>query len=160
MNHPGRGALLLLVTIVGAAVVGLSAFSASASTDGHLYIGINLHFTGPDTTAGTFVMSGEVEDAGTSHVEHLSLVPIGSTDMARLSGDQTYVGAKGTIVTHFEGHAFPLSSTHQVGRGRIEIVSGTGAYAGVEGHATFLIVVDVGSNQLIGTARGSVAGNG
>jgi hypothetical protein len=158
MHHPGRAVLLLVATAIGIAVLGLAAFGASASTDEHLYIGMNLHFTGPDTTAGTFVMSGEVEDAGTSHVGNLSLVPIGNTDMARLSGDQTYVGAKGTIVTHFDGHAFPLSSTHQVGRGRVEIISGTGAYAGVRGRATFLIVVDVGSNQLIGTAQGSVTG--
>jgi hypothetical protein len=115
--------------------------------------------TGPDTTAGTFVMSGALEDSGTSHVEHISVVPIGNTDTARLSGDQTYVGQKGTIVTHFEGKAFPLSSPHQVGRGRIEIVSGTGAYAGLSGHANFLIVVDAVSNQLIGTAEGSVPGD-
>jgi hypothetical protein len=159
MTRPGRGALLLLATVVGTAVVGLSALGASASADERLYIGINLHFTGPDTTAGTFVMSGEIGDAGTSHVENLSLVPIAGTDMARLSGDQTYVGGNGTIVTHFEGRAFPLSSPHQVGRGRIEIVSGTGAYAGLKGHAKFLIVVDAGSNQLIGNAAGSIAGH-
>jgi hypothetical protein len=86
--------------------------------------------------------------------------PVARTDrqhgQARLSGDQTYVGAQGTIITHFEGKAFPLSSPHQVGEGRIGIVSGTGAYAGLRGHARFLIVVDVGSNQLIGTAEGSV----
>jgi hypothetical protein len=99
-----------------------------------------------------------VEDSGTTHVENLALVPIGNTDTARLSGDQTYVGTKGTIVTRFEGKAFPLSSPHQVGRGQIEIVSGTGAYAGLRGHATFLIVVDAVSNQLIGTSEGSVNG--
>ena len=103
-------------------------------------------------------MSGAVEDVGETQVEHLLVVPIGKTDAARLSGDQTYLGAKGTIVTHFEGKAFPLSSPHQVGQGQIEIVSGTGEYAGLKGHATFLIVVDAVSNQLIGTSEGSVSG--
>ena len=65
---------------------------------------------------------------------------------------------RGTIVTHYDGKALLLSSPHQVGEGRIEIVSGTGAYAGLRGHARFLIVVDVTSNQLIGTAEGSVTG--
>jgi hypothetical protein len=37
-----------------------------------------------------------------------------------------------------------------------EIVSGTGAYAGLKGHGTFLIVVDTSTNQLIGTEEGQV----
>jgi len=67
-----------------------------------------------------------------------------------------YSGERGTIVTHFEGIAFPFSSPHEVGIGRFEIVSGTGAYAGISGHGTFKIVVDVGSNQLIGTETADV----
>jgi hypothetical protein len=148
----------VLVAVLGAVAIAVFAVGASASGDTRWFVGMNLHFTGPDTTAGTFVMSGAVEDSGASHVENLSLVPIGNTDRARLSGDQTYVGTSGTIVTHFEGKAFPLSSPHQVGQGRIEIVSGTGAYAGLRGHARFLIVVDITTNQLIGTAEGSVTG--
>ena len=159
MKLHGKHTLRLLVAVMGVVAVAVFAVGASASRDDRLFVGINLHFTGPETTAGTFVMSGAVEDAGTSHVEHLSLAPIGNTDMARLSGDQTYVGTKGTIVTHFEGKAFPLSSPHQVGEGRIEIVSGTGAYVGLRGNAKFLIVVDAVSNQLIGTAEGSVKGD-
>ncbi len=150
--------LLLLVVLIGAVAVCFSVLGATASSDDRLYIGTSLHLTGPDTAAGTFVMSGVLEDAGTSHVAHLSLIPIGNTDTARLSGDQTFVGAEGTILTHFEGRAFPLSSPHSVGEGRVEIVSGTGAYVGVRGHAKFLIVVDAGSNQLIGTLEGKVRG--
>lgn len=156
MRHLKRRTLLLATVVLGAVAVAVLAVGASAGRDDRLYVGMNLHFTGPNATAGTFVMSGAVEDSGTSHVENISLVPIGNTDMARLSGDQTFVGAKGTIVTRFEGRAFPLSSPHQVGRGRIRIVSGTGAYAGLRGRLTFLFVVDAASNQLIGTAEGSV----
>jgi hypothetical protein len=156
MTNPRRNSLRILVAVTGAVAVAVLAVGASASPADRWYVGINLHFTGPTTTAGSFVMSGAVEDSGTTHVENLALVPIGNTDTARLSGDQTYVGTKGTIVTRFEGEAFPLSSPHQVGRGRIDIVSGTGAYTGLRGHAKFLIVVDSGSNQLIGTAEGRV----
>jgi len=55
------------------------------------------------------------------------------------------------VTSHFDGHAFPLSSPHAVGRGRIEIVDDTGAYAGIAGNGTLLIVVDQTTNQLIGT---------
>ena len=142
------GATMLLVAIVPLAGAG--------QADHRFYLGMSLHFTGPDTTAGTFVVSGALEDSGTSSVENIAIVPIGSGDKANLSGDQTFSGSKGTIVTHFQGVAFPLSSPHQVGRGHVEILSGTGAYVGVGGHATFLIVVDALSNQLIGTEEGSV----
>lgn len=143
----------------GLVAVGVAVFAVGAggSPDDRWFTGINLHFTGPTTTAGTFVMSGAVEDSGTSNVSNLALVPIANSGLLRLSGDQTYVGAKGTIVTRFEGQAFG-DAPHQVGRGRIEIVSGTGAYAGLEGRARFLIVVDAVSNQLIGTAAGNARG--
>jgi hypothetical protein len=142
---------------VGLVAVGVAVFAVGAggSPDDRWFTGINLHFTGPTTTAGTFVMSGAVDDSGTSTVSNLALAPIGNSGLMRLSGDQTYVGSKGTIVTRFEGQAFG-ELPHQVGRGRIEIVSGTGAYAGLEGRARFLIVVDAASNQLIGTSAGSV----
>jgi hypothetical protein len=153
-----RAIRFLVPLAAAAAAIALVPLAATGGTDDRLFIGISLHFTGPTTTAGTFVMSGEVEDSGASSVEHLSVVPIGNSDMARLSGDQAYVGQKGTIFTHFEGHAFPLTSPHQVGKGSIDILGGTGAYAGIDGNATFLIVVDVTTNQLIGTASGNVAG--
>jgi hypothetical protein len=105
--RPRKRRLFVLTAAVGLVAVAVLALCAGASRADRLYIGVNLHFTGPDTTAGTFVMSGALEDSGTSHVEHISVVPIGNTDTARLSGDQTYVGQKGTIVTHFEGKAFP-----------------------------------------------------
>jgi ABC-type glycerol-3-phosphate transport system substrate-binding protein len=77
----------VLVAVLGAVAIAVFAVGASASGDTRWFVGMNLHFTGPDTTAGTFVMSGAVEDSGASHVENLSLVPIGNTDRARLSGD-------------------------------------------------------------------------
>ena len=117
---------------------------------------MNLHFTGPDTSAGTFVVSGAVADSGTVAVDHLAIAPIGNSDQGTLSGVETYTGQLGTIVTRFEGIAFPLSSRHEVGLGHFEVVSGTGAYVGLTGHGTFQIVVDATSNQLIGTETATV----
>jgi len=145
--------------VVAAAVAALTLTPLAASGDDDqkgVYVGMHLHFTGPDSSAGTFVVSGAVEDSGTSDVRHLALVPIGNGTTARLSGEQTFSGSRGTILTRFEGRAFPLSSPHQVGRGTFEIVSGTGAYSNLRGGGRFLIVVDAISNELDGTEAGSV----
>jgi hypothetical protein len=101
-------------------------------------------------------MSGRFEDSGSSTADQITLVPIDNTDRSRLSGNQQFVGLRGTIVTHFEGIAFPNASPHQVGEGRITILSGTGPYAGIRGRGSFLIVVDAISNQFIGTETGNV----
>lgn len=136
---------------LGVVGVPLEAFAAESDDERRLFIGFDLHFTGPSSTAGIFVMSGQLEDSGTSTVSSISTVPVG-----RVSGDQQFVGQKGTIFTHFDGVAFPNNSPHQVGDGRFKILSGTSAYAGVRGGGSFLIVVDALSNQLIGTETGSV----
>jgi hypothetical protein len=126
MNKPRLSRRITLVA-VGAltTLAALVPLAASGAPDQRLYIGMNLHFTGATTTAGTFVASGAINDSGTADVQHLALVPIGNSDSARLSGDETYTSANGTIVTHFDGIAFPLSNAHAVGKGRFQIVSGT-----------------------------------
>jgi hypothetical protein len=149
-----RIAYVILAIALFAAV--LAPVSASGGSGQLFYLGMNLHFTGPNTTAGTFVVSGAITDSGTVAVQHIAIVPIGTSDEGRLSGAETYTGQLGTVVTRFDGIAFPLSSSHQVGLGRFEIVSGTGAYNGLTGHGTFQIVVDPTSNQLIGTEIATV----
>jgi hypothetical protein len=149
-------AYAVVALALAAAAVGPSA--VSGGSEQRLYIGVNLHFTGPNTTAGTFVASGAVEDSGTADVQHLAIVPSGQSDQGRLSGTETYNSQLGTIVTSFEGTAFPLSSPHEVGLGRFEIVSGTGAYAGLTGRGEFQVVVDTVSNQLIETEVGNARG--
>jgi hypothetical protein len=132
------------------------AFAAEDSDEKHLFIGFSLQGTGPTSTAGTFVMSGRFEDSGTSTVDHIALVPIHNTDRSRLSGNQQFASQKGTIFTHFKGISFPNTSPHGVGEGSFTILSGTGAYAGIRGRGSFLIVVDQISNQFIGTETGNV----
>jgi hypothetical protein len=141
------------VGMVGVAQV---AYAAEASDQKRIFIGFNLHGTGPSTAAGSFVMSGRFDDSGTSTVENISLVPIDGSDRSRLSGDQQFEGQRGTIFTHFNGVAFPNGDPHAVGEGRFSIVSGTGAYTGIDGQGSFLIVVDQISNQFIGTEVGNV----
>ena len=143
------------LAVVGAAAAVVAPLAASGDPTQRLYLGMNLHLTGPNTSAGAFVASGAVADSGTADVRDLTITP-GAAGTGRLSGTETYSGQQGTIVTRFQGEAFPLSSPHEVGIGRFDIVSGTGAYAGVSGHGTFEIVVDATTNQLIGTEVASV----
>ena len=152
-----RGRITLAAVGAVIALAALVPLAASGAAEQRLYIGMSLAFTGPTTSAGTFVASGAIKDSGTADVQHLALVPIGNSDSAELSGDETFSGENGTILTHFDGIAFPLSNPHEIGKGQFRIVSGTGAYAGLRGQGTFLIVVDPISNQLIGTEEGSAS---
>jgi hypothetical protein len=152
MNLNRRFATVSLVVAAAAAVTAAAVpLAASGDSTRPLYLGMNLHLTGPNTSEGAFVASGAVADSGGVDVSDLTIAPAGSGDAGRLSGTETYTGQQGKIVTTFQGVAFPLSSPHEVGIGRFDIVSGTGAYAGVTGRGTFEIVVDATTNQLIGT---------
>lgn len=145
--------LAVCVAILAAAVT-IPVVASASSVDTKLQIGFSLRFTGPTSTAGTFVASGAVRDSGTSVVTNLTLTPQGNQDDARLTGTQEFIGQKGTITTTFSGLAGPLNDPHQAGEGTFEIVGGTGEYTGIKGHGTFLVVVDVSTNQLIGTEDG------
>jgi hypothetical protein len=152
-----RRVVLVLALVIGvAAVVPVVALAGRGGGDRDLLLGFELRFTGPTTTAGTFVASGAVDDAGASSVSDLSLVPFGHRDRAHLSGVQTFEGALGTLTTRFEGIASDVSQPHQYGQGRFRIVDATGAYEDLSGHGTFTIVVDAAGNRLIGTETGQV----
>ena len=154
-----RRVMLVLALVIGAVaavpVVAL-AWPGGDRGGGNLLIGFELHFVGETSTAGTFVASGDVDDAGTSTVSDLAVEPFGHRDRGRLSGRQEFAGARGTIVTEFEGVASDISEPHQSGAGRFRIVSGTGDYAGARGGGRFTIVVDAVGNHLIGTEEGRV----
>jgi hypothetical protein len=156
-----RGALIALAcALLAAAAVPIAASSSPRAASDRFYLAMHLHPTGPTSTAGTFVSSGAVADSGTVDVQNLSIVPIAGADAGRLSGDETYFGQQGTIVTHFEGTAFPLSSPHETGRGTFTIVSGTGAYSGLRGGGSFLIVVDLAAGELTGVEVGDIGDRG
>jgi hypothetical protein len=151
-----RVGLVLACVIGAAAIVPVVALAGGSGDDGRLLLGFDLRFTGPSSTAGTFVASGAVDDAGASAVSGLTLAPLGRRDRARLSGRQEFAGAGGTIVTEFDGIAHDVSQGHQYGEGRFRIVAGTGDYAGASGGGRFTIVVDAVGNRLIGTEEGRI----
>ncbi len=151
-----RLALIAAALATAAALVAVPLTSAS-SLDTKLQIGFSLHFTGPTSAAGTFIASGAVRDSGTATVPDVTAPQLGNQDDGRLSGTEIYTGALGTITTTFSGIAGPATNPHQAGKGTFRIVSGTGAYAGMTGQGTFLVVVDFSTNQIIGTEDGQAS---
>jgi hypothetical protein len=139
---------------IGLAGLPATAFAGEEGEQARFFIGFDLHGTGPTSTAGTFAMSGRFEDSGTS-AANPSVTPTSDPNRGHLSGDQQFVGQKGTIFTHFDGVAFPNNSPHAVGEGKFKILSGTKAYAGLRGGGSFLVVVNA-PNQFIGTEVGTV----
>jgi hypothetical protein len=137
-----------------AAAVTVPLVAAATSGDNKFQIGFSLQFTGPDSAAGVFVASGAVKDAGTSIVTNIMVIPTGHRDEGRLSGNQSFIGHEGTFETTFTGIARDISQPNQSAKGTFEIVAGTGAYASLRGHGTFLVVVNVWTNQIIGTGEG------
>jgi len=146
---------ILLVVVLTACAALVPVIASAGHGQRVLLLGFSLQFTGPGTTAGTFVASGAVADAGTTTVDNLAVVPVGRRDRGRLSGRQVFTGSRGTIVTRFTGVAKHISREHQSGQGRVRIVSGTGAYENLRGRGTFTIVVHTppGGNSLIGTEQ-------
>ena len=100
------------------------------------------------------MVSGGLRDSGSSTVEDLAVVPLERGDRGRLTGVQRFVGAHGTIVTRFQGLARDISDTHQWAKGSFRIVDATGRYAGLRGNGGFTVVVDLGTDQFIGTEDG------
>lgn len=148
-------AAVFLVGALALAPVGLAG-GDGGKHGGRFALGFNLHFTGPSSTAGTFVISGAVRDSGTSTVENLAVEPFGRRDRGRLTGVQRFVGARGTLVTRFRGIAHDVADPHQWATGNVEIIDATGDYAGLRGRGRFTVVVDTSTNQLIGTELGHV----
>src|SRR5439155_12772180 len=85
--------VVLALALLAAVIMPIAASGESAR---RLYLGMNLHFTGPDASAGTFVVSGAVADSGTVAVEHIAIAPTGNSDQGTLSGVETYTGQLGT----------------------------------------------------------------
>jgi hypothetical protein len=114
--------------VVGA--FALAAPLAGASAPEPVTIATQGTFTGPNSTAGTFTISGAVSDSGTY------------VDTFRLAGQtlhlvKTLTGGDGSITLSAQGvvrFTSPTTATFVAGHWRI--VSGTGAYADLKGGGT------------------------
>ena len=135
-----------------AAAIALPVVAIAAQGEEKLTIGSQQTLTGPSSSAGTFAAVGGIDDSGTV-TSTFSLAPI-NQNSARLTGTQTFVGSMGSFQTTFTGRARPASGVRQAAKGTFEIVSGTGAYAGIRGHGTFVVVGDFTTGRVYSTAEG------
>jgi hypothetical protein len=119
----GRSAL---VCAVGALALA-APLVAGASAPEPVSIETHGVFTGPDSTAGTFVISGALSDSGTY------------VDSFRLAGETLHVvktlsGDGGTITLTAQGVVrWTSPTTATFFAGHWQVVSGTGAYADLQG---------------------------
>ena len=117
--------------VLGAAcvvLVLLLPLAASANTGRDVTIEVNGTLVGPTTVAGTWAATGAIADAGT-YVEEAEFLPL-----MRVRAVKTLVGARGTIVLKAKApYVLTTPTTLTFYAGHWEILSGTGAYAGLEG---------------------------
>lgn len=117
-----------IAVLAGVGALALAAPpTAGASAPEPVRIETHGVFTGPESTAGTFTMSGAASDSGTY------------VDTFRLAGEtlhvvKTLAGSGGTITLAAQGvvrWTSPTTATFFAGHWRV--VSGTGAYADLKG---------------------------
>ena len=149
------GRITRIAVLAGVGAVALAA-ALPAAADGPVPIRIETHgvFTGPDSVAGAFTISGAVSDEG-SFVESLRFA--GTT----VHGVKTLVGREGTVT--LEAHAVvrwasPTRATLFAGHWRF--VSGTGAYAGLlaGGHPAVKGSADLAAGTVDAVHDGSAHG--
>jgi len=143
--------LVLVLTVVVGGLLALP-LTASANDENRVVVGVELHFTGPNSASGTFSAALAVSDSGSTSAT-FTVTPR-EDDEGVLEGNEVFNGMLGSFTVHFRGTAFPLSSQRQVGEGRWRVISGTRAYANLRGRGSFLVVAD----NVTGTVKGSLNG--
>jgi hypothetical protein len=144
-----------VIAFVAAAFVAFAAvpLSASGTSEKRVVIGLNEHFTGPNSAAGTFVAAGAISDSG-ARTDTFTKTPSKHGTEAAIEGTATMTGSLGTFSEAFKGKLVPLGAPRSFVEGHFEFTGGTGAYAGLRGHGEFLGAADATTNTILGTDAG------
>ena len=140
-----------LTAAVATACVGVAAIAPAAglaTPPDPVVIDLDLHFTSPTTTAGTFASTGAVDAAGTASQ---TLRFSDST----VHGVQTMTSPEGTITIRFQSINTATGPATFDTAGRWVIVGGTGAYADLHGTGSGSGEVDLAAGTLVLTYTGS-----
>ncbi|MDQ6859917.1 MAG: hypothetical protein M3032_01995 [Verrucomicrobiota bacterium] len=114
-----------------------------------------LDFTGQTTADGTSTVAGAFSDEASRHEDFTVKVNSSGTE-ATVTGTILIHGTKGDLTEQFVGK-IPLGPNPTLIEGNGIFTGGTGAYAGVSGHATFEGTVDFATGHLVGVTEGKVA---
>jgi hypothetical protein len=152
-RHSWRTPGVVALTAAALAAFAALPLAASGTSEKRVVIGLNEHFTGPNSAAGTFIAAGAISDSG-ARTETFTITPSKAGTEATIEGTVNMVGSLGTITEAFSGTLAPLGEPRVFVDGHFEFTGGTGAYAGLRGSGKFLGVADLTTNTVIGTDAG------
>ncbi|MGH2572145.1 MAG: hypothetical protein ACRDGU_01425 [Actinomycetota bacterium] len=148
-------------TLVGLAValtVVLVPLAGASDAEHRLMISERMQLTDPGTQEGTWVSAGAVNDAGEGTAT-FTVVPHGDSK-GLLTGTHVLIGSEGTITIETRAWVRPFpppTPPRAMAEGTWRIVSGTGAYAGLQGQGKVFATADFTTGEITivrdGTAR-------
>lgn len=140
------------VLLVAALLVGFAGQEEpvlASDAEQRVMISERMQLTSPTTQAGTWVGAGAVNDAG-SATATFTLVPRGD-DMGLLTGRHVLTSSSGAITietTAFVRPFPPPTPSRVMAEGTWKIVSGTGAYADLEGRGKIYATGDFTTGEI------------
>jgi hypothetical protein len=154
MKH--RVSLFVLVCFAFA-ILAIVPFAVSAQSGGKVMIAERNVFTGPSTQSGTFSIAGVLSDSGLASAT-FTLTPRGD-DRAFIDGDHVLQGSLGTLVVRTHAMVYPFGAPRALVEGRWVVVSGTGAYEGLQGGGSVRAVGDFTTGTATIIREGAVNGS-
>ena len=153
MIDPRRLTALVTLSVVGSLLAPVTSVVASVPQD----VTINAHteYLCPAASSCVFVAHGAIEDYGTVTSIPIVISAINSPVVGTAQWRKTFVGQQGSFVIKLESRV--TGAELQVPEtGQWVIVSGTGAYADLQGQGSETGVRDYGANSLEAFLTGTV----
>jgi hypothetical protein len=138
-----------IAVVLGVVLLALPS-QVSATTPEEVVFNFDLHFTGPDSAAGSFSAAGAINDAGTASEVFRY------TDEGTVQGVKTLVGSQGTIAMRFNAEIIFTGPTTARAEAHWTIESGTGAYENIRGVGTGDAVLDFAAGTVGGPFPGTI----
>ncbi|MGH2765335.1 MAG: hypothetical protein ACRDKA_05425 [Actinomycetota bacterium] len=149
LGGPVSIAVILVIAALLVGYAGQERPALAADAEQRVMISERMQLTGPTTQAGTWVGTGAVNDAGAG-MAIFTVVPHGD-DKGLLRGTHVLTGSSGTITietTAFVRPFPPHTPPRAMAEGTWKIVSGTGAYADLQGRGKVYATADFTTGEI------------